>query len=78
MPSVGTLSSKGQITIPAWVRRELGLEQGARLCMRVEDGRLVIERPDDSVRRFRGALKGAYGDVDTYIRELRSEWDHRP
>jgi AbrB family looped-hinge helix DNA binding protein len=40
MPTA-TLTSKGQITIPADVRAELGLEPGAQIEFEVEQGRLI-------------------------------------
>jgi antitoxin PrlF len=38
-----TITSKGQITIPASVRKALGLEAGDRVVFRLEDGRLNRE-----------------------------------
>ncbi|MBE0473411.1 AbrB/MazE/SpoVT family DNA-binding domain-containing protein [Rhodoferax sp.] len=39
-----TLAERGQIVIPKEVRDELGLKPGAKLQIRVVDGRLVIEK----------------------------------
>lgn len=39
-----TLAERGQIVIPKEVRDALGLKPGARLQLRVEDGRLLIEK----------------------------------
>ena len=39
-----TLAERGQIVIPKAARDELGLLPGARLQLRVEAGRLVIEK----------------------------------
>lgn len=62
MPTMyATLSSKGQITLPAEVRRALGLQPGQRLAVRIEDGHLVIDAPKDldSVRaQSRSRLTG--------------------
>jgi AbrB family looped-hinge helix DNA binding protein len=38
-----TLSSKGQIVIPAPLRKKLGLKQRARLRVEVRGGKLVLE-----------------------------------
>jgi len=38
-----TITSKGQITIPASVRKALGLEAGDRVVFRLEDGRALIQ-----------------------------------
>lgn len=39
-----TLAARGQIVIPKEARDALGLKPGARLSVRVEGGRLVIEK----------------------------------
>lgn len=39
-----TLAERGQIVIPKEVRDALGLKPGTRLQLRVEDGRLLIEK----------------------------------
>lgn len=44
---------QGRIVIPAALRDELGLGVGDELSTRVEDGRLVLERREDVVRRLR-------------------------
>ncbi|MEZ4268366.1 MAG: AbrB/MazE/SpoVT family DNA-binding domain-containing protein [Myxococcota bacterium] len=75
MSSTAKLSSKSQLTVPAWVRRELNLEPGARVSLRVVDGRLILERIDRSLAELEGALAGLYGDPDAYMREMRSDRD---
>jgi AbrB family looped-hinge helix DNA binding protein len=45
---------QGRIVIPAALREELGVSPGQELVARVEDGRLVLERRDDVVRRLKG------------------------
>ncbi len=39
-----TLAERGQIVIPKEARDELGLKPGAKLQIRVVDGRLLIEK----------------------------------
>ncbi len=39
-----TLAERGQIVIPKEARDALGLKPGARLRLRIEDGRLLIEK----------------------------------
>ena len=56
--STATLTSKGQITIPADVRRELNVEAGDRVeFVRVEPGRYEVVAATRSVRE----LKGMFG-----------------
>jgi len=44
---------QGRIVIPAALREELGVGPGQELVARVEDGRLVLERREDVVRRLK-------------------------
>ena len=48
------LSSKGQLVLPAEVRRRLGLAQGERLAIEVRGDGLVL-RPARRARRYRTA-----------------------
>ncbi|MEJ7842837.1 MAG: AbrB/MazE/SpoVT family DNA-binding domain-containing protein [Rubrobacter sp.] len=50
---------QGRIVIPAPLREEMGLGAGEELIGRVEDGRLILERREDVVRR----LRSRFGDV---------------
>jgi AbrB family looped-hinge helix DNA binding protein len=61
MPVV-TVSSKGQVVIPADVREKLALRAGDRLELRVEEDRVVLSRlrevqPESSWRAWRGVLR---------------------
>jgi antitoxin PrlF len=58
---ISTLSSKGQVTIPAEVRRHLGLKEGDKLSFIIEnEGNVRVETP-----RYRGvaSLRGAAGKL---------------
>jgi AbrB family looped-hinge helix DNA binding protein len=77
-PAVSTISSKNQITLPAHLLRELGLNAGDRLTVTREGNRLVLRaRPKDWVRYHAGSLAGLYGEtrdkVDAYLEELRAD-----
>lgn len=73
MTSTVKLSSKSQLTIPAWARHQLNLEPGARVSLRVVDGRLVLERVDRTIAELEGSLPGVYGEPDAYMREARED-----
>lgn len=69
-----TISTKHQITIPAAELRAAGLEAGERLVARADGpGRVVLEREEDVVAEFAGALSGVYADRELEL--LRDEWD---
>ncbi len=45
--SYTTITSKGQITLPAEARRALGLRPGQKVAVHVEGDHLVIDAPRD-------------------------------
>jgi len=66
------LSAKGQIVIPAWLRKELGLLEGDKLFIeRKQEG--VILKPVVKLSKLRGVdkLEGASEEVE----KIRKEWD---
>ena len=74
---IATISSKNQITLPAHILRELGLQPGDRLAVSREGARLVLRaRPRDWVQYHAGSLAGVYGksqaDADAYVAGLRA------
>ena len=55
MPT-STMTSKGQVTIPVEIRKELGLEAGDKVSFRKSDQGVVIESARSAVRRSAGML----------------------
>jgi AbrB family looped-hinge helix DNA binding protein len=69
-----TVSSKGQVVIPAEVREKLGIEAGTRISVRIEKDHLILEPiNEDYIRRLRGSLKGPDSLVEAREREHRLE-----
>jgi len=69
-----TLSSKGQVVIPAELREKLGIETGTRIAVRIERDHLILEPINEGyIRRLRGSLKGPDSMVDARQREKRLE-----
>ena len=69
-----TLSSKGQIVIPAEIREKLGIEAGTRISVRIEKHHVVLEPINEAyIRRLRGSLKGPDSMVEARDREHRLE-----
>ena len=57
MPT-GTMTSKGQITIPKPVRDDLGLVNGSHVTFtRTPDGDYLLRREPRSIRSLRGSLR---------------------
>jgi antitoxin PrlF len=78
MRRVATMTSKGQITIPAEVRKQLGLGQGDRVEFTLEDGAAIL-RPlppePDPFAAYAGAL-GTLADeaaVAAWLSDLRDD-----
>lgn len=55
--TTATLTSKGQVTIPADVRLRLGLESGDRIEFIEMDGGYAIKPAIDDVRSLKGLLR---------------------
>lgn len=54
-----TISSKGQVVIPAELRRKYGLEDGVRIVFHDEDGHLSIEPSRFAdILALQGSLRG--------------------
>ncbi|MFA4647788.1 AbrB/MazE/SpoVT family DNA-binding domain-containing protein [Pyrococcus kukulkanii] len=66
------LSSKGQIVIPAKIRKELKLSKGDKLLIERE-GDAIILRPVVKLSRLRGVdkIEGASEEIE----KIREEWD---
>ena len=55
--STATVTTKGQITIPADVRRRLGLQPGDRVVFVEMEGGFAIKPAIDDVRSLKGLLR---------------------
>lgn len=56
--STATLTSKGQVTIPAEVRQRMGLDAGDRIeFVELESGSYAIKPAIDDVRSLKGLLR---------------------
>lgn len=60
--SEATVTSKGQITIPADIRKALGLTIGQRVVFtQLEDGTIIMRAKIRSIAELKGMLKPARG-----------------
>lgn len=73
------VNHQGRVTIPAQIRRALGIHDGSRLVASVEDGRLVLEERSHVLERFRAQLRAtrhtdpARSVADSLIEDRRAE-----
>lgn len=69
-----TVSSKGQIVIPAGLREELGITAGTRVAIQRDQDRIVLQPiTEEFIRSFRGCLKGTDSLVAARERQHRLE-----
>jgi AbrB family looped-hinge helix DNA binding protein len=70
-----TVSSKGQVTIPAALLRELRLEAGTQLLVvPVRDGVMLVRRPESAADALAGSVRDVYGDPQEYVDAERTSW----
>jgi antitoxin PrlF len=70
--SEARLTSKGQITIPAEIRKAMGLGTGERVVFTVlDDGTTVIRNKTRSIVELKGLLKPARGTRKVSVAEMR-------
>jgi len=84
--AIAKITSKGQITIPAETRRQLGLKPGDKVAFeRTSEGEILIRKADAfPFDRFRGMgtgvaeLEAGPESIVQYLRGLRGhdEFDH--
>ena len=71
---MGTVTSKGQLVIPARLRRRFGIRKGTLVSFQEEEGRLIVQPVTrDFIRRLRGSLKGKSSALKTLLRERKRE-----
>jgi bifunctional DNA-binding transcriptional regulator/antitoxin component of YhaV-PrlF toxin-antitoxin module len=72
-PRTVRIDRRRRVTVPAAVLRVAGLDVGDWVAVRTDArGRLVIERDEDVIEKFAGALTGVY--EPGYLDRLRDEW----
>ncbi len=66
----GTVTSKGQVVIPAELRRRLGIRPGTRLAFHEDNGQLVAQPITDE---YIDSLCGILGDTSDLVDQLRRD-----
>jgi AbrB family looped-hinge helix DNA binding protein len=74
----GTVASKGQLVIPAELRRKNGIKAGTKVhFLEDELGRIVLQPvTEEYVDRLMGCLAGGSDMLESWMREHREEGEH--
>jgi AbrB family looped-hinge helix DNA binding protein len=71
---ISVVTSKGQLVIPARLRRRLSIKKGTRIAFMEDDGRLIVQPVTrEFIRRLRGSLRGEPSPTDVLMEERRRE-----
>jgi antitoxin PrlF len=70
--SEATITSKGQVTIPADIRKSLGLTAGERVVFtQLDDGTTVMRTKKRSILDLKGMLKPGRGKRKVPIEDMK-------
>jgi AbrB family looped-hinge helix DNA binding protein len=74
MATYATVSSKGQLVIPAELREQLGIGPGTRIAI-IRDGNRIVLEPinEEYIRSLKGCLAGGPSLTDALLKERREE-----
>ncbi|HUA92313.1 MAG TPA: AbrB/MazE/SpoVT family DNA-binding domain-containing protein [Terracidiphilus sp.] len=77
-PTYVTVSSKGQMVIPASIRDELGIVPGTRISLQVEGGRVILDPQSQAaklrrIEQMRGYTAGGPSMADALLEERKRE-----
>lgn len=73
-----TVSSKGQLVIPAAIRQQLGIKPGTRIAVRIDGGQMIldpqnIEAKIRRIKSMRGYTAGGPSGTDILLDDRRLE-----
>jgi len=68
------VTTKGQLVIPARLRRRFGIKKGTTISF-LEEGRRIVVQPvtRQFIRGLRGSLKGEPSALDLLLKERKQE-----
>jgi AbrB family looped-hinge helix DNA binding protein len=71
--SIIYVNEQGRVVIPARLRQQLGLVAGSKLVVRIEEDRLVLEKPEDVFKRLRATFNTPDSLVEELLSDLRAQ-----
>jgi len=72
-----TVTSKGQLVIPAELRRKSGIKKGTEVCFHEDElGRIILQPvTEEFIDRLTGSLSGS-NMLESLLHERRTEGEH--
>ena len=68
------VTTKGQLVIPARLRRRFGIKQGTLIAFAEDDGRIIVQPVTrEFIRGLRGSLKGEPSALEILLDERKRE-----
>lgn len=68
------VTTKGQLVIPARLRRRLGIRQGTPVSLTEDNGRIILQPiTREYIESLRGSLKGERSALDYLLQERKRE-----
>lgn len=64
------VSAKGQVVLPAELRKKLRIKQGTELDVEESGGRVILQPVTDD---YIHSLRGKFGDVTDILEQLRAD-----
>ena len=74
--TITTVSAKGQIVIPAWIRKSLGLKPKSKLVVKLSEDRqrvLVEPLPEDPIESACGFFSGGFSLTRSLMKDHQQE-----
>jgi AbrB family looped-hinge helix DNA binding protein len=71
-------TTKGQVVIPAQLRKKFNIMKGTRLAISEGEGNVILLRPipEDPIEASKGMLKGKTSLIKALIKDRREEAKH--
>ena len=68
-----TVSAKGQVVIPASIRKKLNIRKGSKLIVSVEGSKIVLESAEELIRQGLGLLPTKGKALKLLLEERKKE-----
>ena len=76
--TISKATVKGQVVIPADLRKRFNIKKGTRLAISEGEGNVIVLRPvpDDPIEASRGMLKGKTSLAKALLKDRREDAKH--